>query len=124
MIRAGELRDRVTIERPVETQRPSGSVEVAYEPWLERIAAAVQPITGQERWLQTQVASESTARIRIRYRDGLTARMRVRHHVDPGSPTLDDIYDVEAVIAPDGRRVEIQLLCRKRDAEGFRSDNG
>lgn len=120
-MRAGPLRHRVTIERYVPGRSGSGAVLDAYEPWLERIAASVEDVRGDERWINNQPVSDVTTRIRIRYRDGVTPKMRVRHRRAPGSPTLEDIYDIEGVTRADGRKVELWLMCRKRDAEGFRS---
>lgn len=120
-MRAGPLRHRVTIQRNLNARAGSGAVKDEFEDWLVRIAAAVEPITGAERWVQAQPVSDITARIRVRYRDGITAKMRVTHQRAPGSPTLIDIYDIEAVVPADGRKVELHLLCRKRDAEGFRT---
>lgn len=120
-MRAGPLRHRVTIQRNLNARSGTGAVKDQFEDWLVRIAAAVEPITGGERWVQAQPVSDITARIRVRYRDGITSKMRVVHQRAPGSPTLIDIYDIEAVVPADGRKVELHLLCRKRDAEGFRT---
>lgn len=120
-MRAGPLRHRVTIERLIPQKSATGAVLDRYEPWLERIAAAVEPVTGAERWIANQPVADITARIRVRYRDGITAKMRVIHRRAAGSPTLEDIYDIEAVVPADGRKIEMHLLCKKRDAEGFRS---
>lgn len=120
-MRAGPLRHRVTIQRRLNVRSGSGAIKDQYENWLVRIAASVEALTGSERWLEAQPVADINARIRIRYRDGITAKMRVVHQRAPGSPTLIDVYDIEAVIPADGRKVELHLLCKKRDAEGFRS---
>jgi SPP1 family predicted phage head-tail adaptor len=120
-MRAGPLRHRVTIQRNIDARSASGAVLDLYENWLERIAAAVEPINGTERWVQAQPIADLTARIRIRYREGITAKMRVIHQRESGSPTLIDVYDIEAAVPADGRKIELYLLCRKRDAEGFRT---
>lgn len=120
-MRAGDLRDRVTIQRNLDARSGSGAVLDQFEDWLTRIAAKVENITGGERWAQAQPIADVTTRIRIRYRAGLTPKMRVKHERGSGSPTLVDLYDVEAVIPADSRSVEVFLMCRKRDAEGFRT---
>lgn len=120
-VRAGSLRHRVTIQRPTNSRSGSGAILDQYEDYLPDISAAVEVITGREQWLaNVQVAAELSARIRIRYRDGLTAQMRVLHIVRGGSPTRATIYDIAAVISADTRQRELYLLCTTRDAEGFR----
>lgn len=120
-MRAGPLRHRGTLQRNLNARSSTGAVKDEYEDWLVRIACAVEPVTGSERWVQAQPVADITCRIRIRYRPGVTAKMRFLHQRESGSPTLIDIYDIEAVVPADGRKVELHLLCRKRDAEGFRT---
>lgn len=120
-MKAGPLRHIVTIQRPIETKTASGAVRDDFEDWLVDIAASVEEISGTERWLSQEVVADIDAIIRIRYRDGLTAKMRVVHKLQPGSPTAIDVYDISAPVKADGRKVELRLFCKKRDAEGFRS---
>lgn len=121
-MRAGPLRDIVTLERPVGTKTDTGSVRDNFEPWLIDIAAAVEDIRGNESWLASQqVAADVTTRVRIRYRPGVDATMRIRQRREAGSPTIDDVMDIQAVIRPDQRKEELHLFCTRRDAEGFRS---
>lgn len=120
-MRAGPLRHIVTIQRLIGTETDSGAVRDDFEDWLVDIAASVEEVSGRESWVAEQVASEVDARIRIRYRDGITPQMRVVHKIQPGSPTGADIYDIVAPIKADGRKEELHLMCKKRDAEGFRT---
>lgn len=120
-MRAGPLRHIVTLQRPVNTQTASGSVRDDFEDWLVDIAASVEEVSGRESWVAEQVAAEVDARIRIRYREGVTAQMRVVHKIQPGSPTGIDVYDIVAPVKADGRKEELHLMCKKRDAEGFRT---
>lgn len=121
-MRAGILRDHVTIERQVEQRQTGGEIAVGYEPYLTDIAAAIE-YTG--RWRESlasaQIGAEIDCRIRIRYRDGLTEKMRVRHYPIAGSPTVAQYFDIQAIMPADGRRVELHLFCIKRQAEGFRT---
>lgn len=120
-MRAGPLRHFVTLQRPIKTRTDSGAVRDDFEDWLPDIKAEVLDVTGGERWVQAQVAADVTTRIRIRYRAGVTADMRVVQRALPGSPTALDVFDIESVIKADGRKVELHLFCRRRDAEGFRT---
>lgn len=122
-MRAGVMRHRVTIEEPDGAVSAAGNVSDRYVPYLHRIAAQVLENNGREDFAAGQVFATADAKIRIRYRAGIIAPMRLRHHMDAGgSPTIPDVmYDIQAVIPVDGRKVEMWLMCRRRDAEGFRT---
>ncbi len=88
---AGKLRHRITIERKTHEQDPTtGSLTPSWSPVAQGIAAAVEPLSGREFIAAAQTKSTVTARITIRYRDGITAAMRVIH----GSTT----YNISAAI--------------------------
>ena len=118
----GRLRDRVTIQRPVSIQSASGAVTVHFQDWFT-CWAEVTDLTVRELFTARQVASEATLKVRIRHRDGITAKMRVFHVKRLGSPTDALVYDIEGppISMASGR--ELVLMCRRRDAEGFRSGN-
>lgn len=119
MIEAGPLRSRVRIQRAVKRRTSSGAFVEDYEPWIT-CWAAIEPLLPREFWAAQQVQSEITTRIRIRYRPGLNAKCRVLHARTGGSPTLVDRYDVEGPPIEDRANGQIQLMCVRRDAEGFR----
>lgn len=122
-MRAGSLRHVVTVEAAYTQTSERGGVSTDYAPWLVRIAAHVMPAgdqTGRETYTSAQVMAQVDTKIRIRYREGVTAKMRVRHEIGPGSPTRVDLYDIMAVVEADSRKRELWLWCRRRDAEGFR----
>lgn len=120
----GELRHKVTIERPRAGGRNErGGVRDQFEAWLPDIWAEVREIGPRELFAAQGVQSSITTKIRIRYRAGITAKMRVRwEHGEGGSPTTVDYYDIEGPpIRVEGRTNEIWLMCVKRDAEGHRT---
>jgi SPP1 family predicted phage head-tail adaptor len=117
---AGRLRHRVTVQRAVDVTTDSGAVETRYvdlfDTWAE-----VLPLTPREQMAAAQVQSDITAKIRIRYRPGLDARCRVTWRREAGSPSVIEVFDVEGPpVEVQGRRADIWLMCRRRDAEGFR----
>lgn len=117
---AGELRHRVMIQRPVNERQALGSFEEKFEDYLE-VWASIEPLSPREYLAAAQIASDITTRIKIRYRPGIDATMRVVHRKVSGSPTEETIYKIEGnPIDVFGRRREIHLMCRHRDAEGFR----
>lgn len=119
----GELRHKVTIERPLQGRSERGGPRDSFEPWLPNIWAEVKDTGPRERFGAQQVQSSITTKIRIRFRPGIDATMRVKwEHGEGGSPTIVDYYDIEGPpIAVEGRTNEIWLLCVKRDAEGYRT---
>lgn len=79
-------------------------------------------MTAREQFAAQQISAEIDTRIRIRFRRGITAKMRVRHLVSAGSPSLFDYYDIVGPpVDIGGRRRELHLNCTKLDAEGFRT---
>lgn len=116
---AGRLRHRVTLQRRVEAQGATGAVTWTWQD-EDTVWAAVEPIQGREFFGAAQVQAEVTTRIRIRYRPNIDAKMRVKFVTDPGSPGAVKYYGIEAVIHVRERRRELQLMCRERDAEGWR----
>lgn len=119
---SGQLRHQVTIEQPIATRTGSGAQIDSYLPFLENIWAAIEPISSTETYGASQIQSTATTRIRIRYRPGITAKMRVKVSRDRSSPDLIDYYDIEGdPIEVTTRRREIWLNCTKRGAAGFRT---
>jgi len=103
-MQAGKLRHRVTIEQPTETQDAYGSVVQSWAT-LATVWAAIEPVTGRERFATTGDVryAENEVHIRIRYRDDITPKMRVVH----GS----DVYNIRAVMDRWGRGQELLLRC-------------
>jgi SPP1 family predicted phage head-tail adaptor len=122
-VESGKLRHKITIERPIPGRSERGGVRESYEPWLTDIWAEVLGLGPKELMAAQQVQSSVTAKIRIRYRPGINAKMRVRWaRSEGGSPTKVDYYDIEGPpIEVQGRTNEIWLMCVRRDAEGYRT---
>lgn len=103
-IEAGRLRHRVRIERLDYLRDSNGEVvqdqqtgETQQE-WIEAatVWASIEPLSARE-FIQSQATqSQITARIVIRYRDGLDASMRLVH-VRTGRP--DVVYNIHGLLA-------------------------
>ena len=117
-MRAGRLNRRVTLQSRTETQGSTGEVTWTWAD-VDTIWAAIEPIAGREYFAAQQMQSSSTTRIRIRYRHGVTAKMRVMYQ-EPGSPTYTRYYEIDSVIHFQENRRELQLMCREREADGWR----
>ena len=104
-MRAGKLRQRLTIQQPTETRGPSGA---ALEAWREfaRVWGAVEPLRGREFFAAQEIHSEVTTRIRIRYLAGITANMRI---------LLDNriFLILHPPIDQEMGHREMQLMCRE-----------
>lgn len=111
-MRSGSLRHAVIIETQIKAQDSTGSIVSSWSSFAD-VRASIEPIAGREFFSASQVQSNVNTRIRIRYLDGVTPKMRVVH----GS----DYYDIQAVL-PDARsgRHEMDLMCVKRGSQGFR----
>jgi SPP1 family predicted phage head-tail adaptor len=75
---AGKLRHRVTIQEQVETRDSSGDVLIEWEDFAV-VWAAVEPLSVREFISAQSMQSQIVARITVRYRDDLTATMRILH---------------------------------------------
>lgn len=103
-MKAGQLDQRVTVERL------SGGVDELGQPLPDTWAplftcwAAVEPLAGREYLAAAALLSEVTARVRMRYRPGITAADRVIHD--------GKVYGITSVADVHSSRRELQLQCR------------
>lgn len=103
-MRAGRLRQRVTIQEKVVTQNEFGEEVITWTDYLT-VWAAVEPLRGREFIEQAMAGAEITTRIVTRWHPGIRPEMRALHE--------NYIYDIQAVIRVDERHREVQLLCRE-----------
>ena len=77
-MKAGALDQRIVIERLVEGYDELGQ---PINDWLPIVTtwAAVEPLVGREFIAAQAAVSEITARVRLRYRPGITAADRIVH---------------------------------------------
>ena len=103
-MQAGKLDQRIVL------QSLSGGVDPLGQPipgeWADvaTVWAAVEPLQGREFIAAQAAVSEVSARIRMRYRPGITPAMRVVHGAD--------VYGIEAVIHVRSAKRELQLMCK------------
>lgn len=106
-MQAASLKNRVTI------QSPSTSVDSVGQPlttWTDTayLWASIRNINGISSIKSGADTSIVKASIRLRYKPGINAGMRVLHGTD--------VYDIQAVL-PDDNRVFVDLVCLQVDAE-------
>lgn len=100
---AGKLDQRVTVERFTSTVDDWGTPIESWAP-LFTCWASVEPLVGREYIAAQALQSEVTARIRMRYRPGLTSQDRVIHE--------GTTYGIESVIDVRSQHRELVLMCR------------
>ena len=101
-MRAGQLRDRWTIQRKSVAKSATGA-EVVTWTTLCTIWAGEKPMSGTEVLKSGANIAQQTTVLSLRYRSGITPAMRATR----GSRVLD----IEQAINPDGRKRELELLC-------------
>ena len=102
-LRAGQLRDRITIQRRLS----GGGLGQPSNTWEDvlpgPIWANIRFGSGSEAIRAGQVASKAQASIRIRWRTGITAEMRA---------VCDGVeYAIKAVLPDRQRREYVDLVC-------------
>ena len=102
-MKAGQLNQRVTLERLVEGQDAAGQPIESWAP-LFTCWAAVEPLTGREYLAAQAAVSEVTAKIRMRFRPWMTAEDRVIHE--------GTTYGIESVIDVRSENRELVLMCK------------
>lgn len=118
---AGKLRYKVMLQKPTTTKSGGGSITDNYVDWIQ-VSAAIEPLTPREYFAAQAVNSDITVRIRVRFRPGLDARLRVKHVHGSGSPNVVDLYDVQGPpVEVLSNRTEVWLMCKRRDTSGFRT---
>ena len=77
-MRAGALRHLLEIQ---ENQPVTNSYGDRTDNWIPllRVRGSLQPLTGREFFTAQQYESEVRIKARIRYRAGITTKMRVKH---------------------------------------------
>jgi SPP1 family predicted phage head-tail adaptor len=94
-IEAGRLRHRVRLQRQVQTQDSNGDMLTEWQT-VATMWADIQPLSARE-FIQSQSLQEQvSARVVIRYRDGIDASMRLVH-VRLNRPAV--IYNIHGILA-------------------------
>lgn len=104
-MRAGRLNKLVTIEQVIESRDSKGGVVETWVTFAE-VWASIEPLVGREYFDSKQLNAELTAKIRIRYLEGVTSKMRVLY----GSRIFEIISP--PIDVREGNR-EMVLMCRE-----------
>lgn len=105
-VHAGELRHRIVIEHPAETQDDYGEPVKLWTPIPNGEAwAKKEDLSGRELFQAQQISTEITTQFTIRHRTDVDGRMAVRYR--------DESYHIESIQDPDGRTEKLLLLCSR-----------
>lgn len=125
-VQSGLLRRRVDIQTPVRGKDSAGGPIVSsWRTLYKNVPAAFDAGVGREYYAAAahQVLSEGLVSILIRYHPGVTAEARIVHYTDwTVTPPTAELFNIESIMADITGRKYLTLLCRKRDAKGFRAD--
>ena len=102
-MRAGQLKHRITIQRPTGAQDAWGTPEPQGWEDVALVWSDIRYQSGSESIRAGADVSIVRASVRIRWRTGIDAGMRVLHG--------GQVFDVEAVL-PSADRKHIDLVCR------------
>lgn len=101
-MQAGRLNRRCTLQAPSEVQDELGQPIPGWTD-VALVWASIRHLSGVEAIKADAVTSTVKASIRIRYRTGLNAGMRVVHGAQ--------VYSIEAVMPDVGGREYVDLVC-------------
>jgi SPP1 family predicted phage head-tail adaptor len=110
-MRAGDLRHRVELQRPVFSQDPvTGEMTPA---WVEvaKIYAGVEPLSARDFIAASATQSKISVRVIIRHRPGVDSTMRILHR--------SKIYNIEGVLTDSKSGLEyLTLPCSEGVNDG------
>jgi SPP1 family predicted phage head-tail adaptor len=111
-VRAGKLRQRVTVEAlVVEIDSDGQQVETWVDAFGALLSAEIMPVSGRELIAADAVQSKITTRIKMRHRPGLLPSMRVVHR--------ERLYNIEAIVPdPESGIGWVTLQCSDGVNEG------
>ena len=107
----GKMRHIITILAPSTAPDALGGESGYTSLWTG--AAAVSALQGRELYNAQQIVAEVSHKIVLRWIPGVLAKQTVQF-TGPGSVTRT--FQIQAVINPDERTRELNLLCLERDS--------
>jgi SPP1 family predicted phage head-tail adaptor len=106
-MRAGQLRERFTVQRPTVSVGDDGAPDTLQSS-TGPVHGELKALTGRETFLANQNYAEATHQIRVRWIAGVTSDLAPRDRLTLGPR----VFDIQAVLDMDGRRRELTVLAR------------
>jgi SPP1 family predicted phage head-tail adaptor len=107
-MRAGDLREAVTIQVATQATNAYGESTATWTPFANR-RAAVEGLTASEAMLTQELATIATHTVRFRHVPGLTSSMRILWTSRTPARTLDIVSITEK-----NNREEHSVVCKER----------
>jgi len=106
-IRAGRLRDRVTIQQNTGSADGYGQPADTWAATATR-SCSIEPLNGREYFAAQGENTAVSVRVRFRYESGLlaTGKRLVDNRTSPAT-----IYDIESIIDPGNEHRELIAMC-------------
>jgi SPP1 family predicted phage head-tail adaptor len=104
-MRAGDLKERITIQDKTVTRNDFGEEIITWTTFATRWAA-VEPLRGQEFIEGRQLVAQVSTRFRVRYLDGVKPEMRVSYR--------DRVFAIIGVVHPFENQRELHLMCEEQ----------
>lgn len=111
-MRAGQLRQRVTIQEKIAEQDGFGEEIITYSDWAT-VWARVEPVDATELNDQQRAAANATHRVTIRYRRDLVPTMRLAW----ADGDVTRVMEINGIV-PDAARREIVITAVEIPEEG------
>lgn len=103
-IEIGAMRHRITFQQPIKTPDGHKGHTVAWQDMVT-VWASVEPLSGREYFYSHQIKAELTHRVKTRYREDITVKMRIKHR--------DRVLEIESIIDKKEKHEELEILCRE-----------
>ena len=103
-MKAGDLRERVTVLAYRETKNAMGEMMPVYDQTFTEVWASVNGVTAREFLLAGQQQTEISHRVQMRYLTGLTQQMRISWR--------SRTFEIVSILERENRS-EHELLCQE-----------
>jgi len=110
-VRAGNLRHSIDIEETTKTTDNMGGFTTTWAAITDgsAVRASIWSLSASEQMNAMKLELEITHRIRIRYRTGVTADMRIKFN-DPNGARY---FNIRSIIDPDQRHIMLEFLAEE-----------
>lgn len=108
-MRAGMLRNRITIEGPSTTTDDYGDAGSTWAPIVQDEPATVTPLRGVQLERALQTVGEVTHKITLRYSSAVAAVGTAHRVLFDGRQ-----FDIHSAINVQSRNRQLELMCRER----------
>ena len=99
-MKIGDLRHRITFQQPIKTPDGHKGHTVKWQD-VVTVWASVEPLSGREYFYSHQIKAEVTHRVKMRYRAGITVKMRIKHK--------GRVLEIESILDKE----MLEILCRE-----------